>query len=482
MFPSGQGRQVSIFNPIDVFLSPNNLSNNTLLYKEFIYLYIFHTKNMPIISSVRAVAQVACRQIAQNQGRRQIECRRRGLGLIRRLTTTIHTSVVPTTTVIGRTCQYHQQKYSFASVSTASTTTTSSRRHTRRAHVTTTTSTAQSFAVPATVTAEATNDSKWIMPALALLHEHEQAQKKQQEQEQEQEHKQQVQIEYSHGGQVLSANKLTTQVLNELFTNQVCVVRVPEFVVPELRSKLLQYLTEDAEREPYTHEVYDTVVDEETGEESKVARQVYLGVDRVGVPFNSIYGHDWESQVTQHYFNSAEPMMQAMRDACAPYSTPTDTLRSLFSSLKPTGRKAEIASINGRTMFCGIGRIMNATLSGRSEEIHFDALPPKYIDVVQQFAANFYLRVPDCNGGELRIWDREPMRYDEIAGADEDDAKAWADELGEPISLRPDAGDLLLFNTRRPHAIGAFTKGGRTQVQTFIGLKKEQSEPIIMWN
>lgn len=167
---------------------------------------------------------------------------------------------------------------------------------------------------------------------------------------------------------------------------------------------------------------------------------------------------------------------------------------------------AAVAKIGDRTMGAGVGRIMNASLASLSaDQPHFDSLPlhsalkaeagtegsssasiqgaassassPKgkgaavfgeglsaavaasaLGDIHSQFSANIYLQMPPNlsaspvgERGELELWNVPALSVDAILEADGD--RDWRAELPESILVRPSNGDLVLFNTRKPHAI-----------------------------
>jgi hypothetical protein len=56
----------------------------------------------------------------------------------------------------------------------------------------------------------------------------------------------------------------------------------------------------------------------------------------------------------------------------------------------------------------------------------------------------------------------------------------WRATHGPPLQVRPEAGDLILFNARKPHAIRRFSSGDRISVQSFIG--HGQDRPLLLWN
>lgn len=88
-----------------------------------------------------------------------------------------------------------------------------------------------------------------------------------------------------------------------------------------------------------------------------------------------------------------------------------------------------------------------------------------------------YLSTPAI-GGELIIYPLEPLSAEQV-----DDFEAnqllWASQLGEGIRIKPNAGDLILINTRRPHAASSSGEGTRVSLQTFIGVN--QGESLQLW-
>src|SRR5262249_30115677 len=93
-----------------------------------------------------------------------------------------------------------------------------------------------------------------------------------------------------------------------------------------------------------------------------------------------------------------------------------------------------------------------------------------------QFSANIYLEVSD-DGGEIELWDYPPLHPSEIAADSKSD---WRAALPESFLVTPKRADLILFNTRRPHAVRSFDKGRRITIQCFIGFRK--GEPLSLWN
>ncbi|CAL1274079.1 unnamed protein product [Larinioides sclopetarius] len=264
---------------------------------------------------------------------------------------------------------------------------------------------------------------------------------------------------------VIEATELTADVLKELFDDKICVLWVRKYVPKEVCEKLDAFLQEKGS-EPYTHEIRKG---------GKVDLQ-YFGVNRYGFPLNSTYT-DATGENLKKYLTLALPTIRSIRKAAAPYLTPIDKFRVELDEAWP--KKANVAILNGHKVFCGIGRIMPTSLSELSEvQPHFDAVPTsRFPNIYNQFTANFYLNVPD-EGGELEIWNVPPLDITEMESFSI--PENWRSLLPASMKVKPEQGDLVLFNTRRPHAITKFSgQSPRVSIQTFVGYTKE--EDIFLW-
>lgn len=264
---------------------------------------------------------------------------------------------------------------------------------------------------------------------------------------------------------VLTLDKLDTAGLEALFSDQVCAVCVPHFASTSLCDMLSHWFLNHDQIEEYHHEVRT-----ENG-----INYLKYGVERVGVAFNTTYDKSSDSPETERYYREALPGVQNLRQACSPYLSPIDALRLQFDELWPYG--ANVAAFEGKKMFTGIGRVMDAATSHLLEEQpHFDSVPEKLSKLIGQFSANIYLTVPS-SGGELELWDMPPLPIAEIDNADLD--TDWRSHLGESLLIKPEKGELVLINTRRAHAVRRFNEGKRISLQSFIGLKADNS--LALW-
>jgi hypothetical protein len=265
---------------------------------------------------------------------------------------------------------------------------------------------------------------------------------------------------------VATIDKLTEEVLRSFISDELCAIQIPRYCAPELSRRLAQWFAFSPELENYTHEIRN----------GNQVKYLEYGVERLGVPFNSTYGKEANSPEKLLYYDSALSGLRRVREKCAPELSPIDKLRLELDELWPYG--ANVGAFEGRKMFVGIGRVMRAKTSGIAElQPHFDAVPEAIVNLRAQYAANIYLKLPAA-GGELEIWDIPPIPLDQIEG--ESDNRDWRSKLPPSFLVTPREGDLIIFNTRRPHAIRSFAEGHRVTLQSFIGLAANHS--LTFWN
>lgn len=250
--------------------------------------------------------------------------------------------------------------------------------------------------------------------------------------------------------------------IERLLNDETTALVIKNYYPKRQAEKIAAALARSDTLEQYTHEL--SVGDE--------LHQEYFGVDREGVPFNSIYDKDENDPLVQHYYAAAKRNILRIREYAKPGLTPIDKLRLELDENYAHG--AMVASFQNKKMLAGIGRVSHAEMSHLSEDPpHFDAIPEKFAKLTGQFAANIYLKVPD-KGGELEMWDIQAL--DPLAEIPDD----WRQVLPESTCFKPDVGDLVIFNCRKPHAIRSFTGEPRVTMQVFIG--HQQNQPLKLWN
>lgn len=262
---------------------------------------------------------------------------------------------------------------------------------------------------------------------------------------------------------LITARELTTAALVELMSGNAIAIRVPAFADTATCDRLGSWLAAHRSRQPYAHE--------ETRDGA--LEYTYYGVDRVGQPFNLVLGTEQGSAERRRYYAAALANIRALRAAARPALSPIDALRLELDELWPAG--ARLASFEGEKMFFGIGRVMSADTSVRSEDApHIDELPSSIFPLAGQFAANIYLSMPNI-GGELELW----HSFGRLSGGTLLPSGRPSDVAD--ITIKPEVGELVIFNAWRLHAIRRFDSGTRSSLQGFIGCVTT-SEPLMLWD
>jgi len=260
-------------------------------------------------------------------------------------------------------------------------------------------------------------------------------------------------------------HSLSPESIRDLIEEKVPAIRIPNYVSSETAQKIIDFILAQASLDAYTHEVYIDGVPE----------QKYYGVYRVGIPFNSTYGTPAGSAERETYYQAALPGLRRLRDLCAPNLSPIDRLRLDLDEAWMDG--ATIAAFEGRKMFAGMVRIMPPDDSHILEEKpHVDCLPASICPLEQQLSANIYLKMPPV-GGTLESWNVPTLSYADIERLP--DGTIPRTDLPKPVVIHPQECELVLINTRKPHAVSSFSGGIRISVQAFIGY--QPGKPLRLW-
>ena len=211
---------------------------------------------------------------------------------------------------------------------------------------------------------------------------------------------------------------------------------------------------------------------------SRYVRAKDVGVQRTGMTFFETKG---DLDLLKQYYSEAKQTSSAIRKSCFPYLAPIDKLRLELEEAWSMG--AHLENIHGQTMMVGIVRMF---------EEHFE-LPPhqdilardmdvemNHTRLQNQLSANVYLQSANY-GGELEVWRESPTDHEFLTltsdGLHLDPAKMPKPE----VRIRPTAGDLILFDSGRVHAVCPSKDGTRVSMSCFIGYRGEQA-PLTYWS
>ena len=203
-------------------------------------------------------------------------------------------------------------------------------------------------------------------------------------------------------------------------------------------------------------------------------------IGRVGMAF---YETDLDPNIVNQYYAIAMKNLSVARKIFSPYLSPIDKLRLDLQEIWISG--ANIENLHDKKMFVGLFRKIEAGVSmlPHRDDVRVDSgYSLKSLEIEGQIAANIYLQMPHHNGGDLELWDltlsenefnelREPGSYG-----------ITRDKLPAPTCIvRPEVGDLVLFNARRIHAVSQSPDDERLSVSCFIGYR-DRKQPLTYWS
>jgi len=151
-----------------------------------------------------------------------------------------------------------------------------------------------------------------------------------------------------------------------------------------------------------------------------------------------------------------------------------------------------IENVHNRKMLAGIGRVFedNFELPPHQDILARDVsdapIYPIYpfSNLVTQLSANIYLRTPKY-GGELEIWKVKPssLKQPEIHDKEYEYEGIIDRQILPPATtvIKPQVGELILFDSTRVHAVRASHGGPRVSMSMFIGYRNQQ-EPLTYWS
>lgn len=253
-----------------------------------------------------------------------------------------------------------------------------------------------------------------------------------------------------------NASKLSQQHLLALAHNEVRVIHVKGFASPEASQTI-------------------------SGGQTDLGFRAYINVDQVRRIGMAFYETENKEDLIEDYFAVVHENQNAFRDACRPFGSPLDTFRCLLDEVWPAG--ANLQTILGRKMFVGLSRMVEPNTTFLAHHDIFAEDAPGHMEAESlkaQFAANIYFQVPE-KGGELLMWHRH-MTTKEFDERRKGQYGIAINELPEPdVVIKPGTGDLLIFDSRRIHAVASPQDQARVAVSFFIGYRGDD-EPLTYWS
>ncbi|MFI5343648.1 MAG: hypothetical protein ACHQUC_05440 [Chlamydiales bacterium] len=260
---------------------------------------------------------------------------------------------------------------------------------------------------------------------------------------------------------VKEADEISSQDIVDLATNKIGFLRIPHYVSQELSKgfckKFFQhYRIQDYENAPGVGKA-----------------------SNLGMALFECTGNAAEKKRAEYYEQAARSM-HAIRQLFNPHLSPLDKLRLEMECKWKHG--ASLLNLGEGRMFSGLIRCLNSDVLAHEDKLERDIpIPVGKINYLSQIALNFYLEMPEI-GGEVRRWhySLEDESYDTLRGASYGIVPERLDDRYDEV--KPQQGDLILFNPRFLHSIKASKGlGNRITLSSFI-LYGGHDQPLQFWS
>jgi hypothetical protein len=207
----------------------------------------------------------------------------------------------------------------------------------------------------------------------------------------------------------------------------------------------------------------------------------YINVEKVRRIGMAYYETEHEETLINQYFATARKCQEQLRAACDPVGSPMDTVRCLLDEVWPAG--ANLQTLFGKKMFVGLSRMVEPdTTFLAHHDIFADDAPGMQESefVISQFGANVYIQMPN-RGGELLMWHKNMT----IAEFDEKRKGEYGiniKDLPPPdVVLKPNTGDLLIFDAHKLHAVASPQDKDRLALSFFVAYRGDDM-PLTYWS
>jgi hypothetical protein len=261
-------------------------------------------------------------------------------------------------------------------------------------------------------------------------------------------------------GKIGEGNVLSLRLIQNLIRGKIDLVRIPNYCSKELCGKVSERLL--------NHKIQDYANAPGVGK-----------VSDIGMAFFETIG---DLDLKEEYYKKAIQNIQLTRKIFGKESSPLDRFRLELDEIWPHG--AQLLRLEeGRPMFTGLVRVLSQEVLPHEDKLERDlGCSVEKLPYISQIAVNFYLKVPK-SGGEIILYDQSlsDEEYDRLRG---DSYGIDRRILPSPkIEIRPQVGDLTLFNARYLHAVNPSgdPKDKRVSFSTFI-LYGGDNKPLKFWS
>jgi hypothetical protein len=253
----------------------------------------------------------------------------------------------------------------------------------------------------------------------------------------------------------LTVDRLTPEALTQLLAGNLLALRVQGFYSKTMSEEFAQQVLEHP---------------------AKAGYDVDAQISRTGSPFCDTVG---KPSLRQEYL---ERSMQWMREEFHRFSYRAPICAVLLELMTTWLHGIQFENLDGQAMWAGSARIFDQVgVLPHRDNLGVDA--PEFhraSELMRQIAVNVYVRLPEA-GGELELWHHrlteEEYNQRRVYGSYGLDRK----HLPAPTAtIRPELGDLILFDSTRIHAVRA-SSGLRIAHSCFLGLHCFDA-PLSVWS
>lgn len=259
---------------------------------------------------------------------------------------------------------------------------------------------------------------------------------------------------------IITTKKLTFPLLNQLLYGDILAIRIPDFCSID-QCQILQ-----------------SNLDQHSNKISKYDNAPELDIYRFGL---SYFETRFNFKLIDQYFRQAHFHLYDMDQLCQPAANPLRDFLQALDQAWPHGAKPQ--QLSDKLMMPGLIRILHEhqAFSPHQDLLNRD-IPqlPKHEHPISQLAINLYIQNFQT-GGELELWDYAPD--DEVANTLYTGTHDFYDRAKLPpvaATLTPQAGELILFQSSKVHAVNKGQGGKRIAFSCFSAFRGI-NKPLSYW-
>mgnify|MGYP000942256652 CR=1 FL=1 len=268
---------------------------------------------------------------------------------------------------------------------------------------------------------------------------------------------------------IVTKTELSAKDIESLIKGELLAIRIPNFSTPDTCRKLSNVVTSDTGRINYKHDLI---------QKDGSIKTLDYGVETPSIPFTWVAMEPDNLSLLEQYLTVSEKQQSRINVAIGFDENPVR--RCIGQLAKAWHHGIEIARHKGRLLHPGLLRLTLPNAVTLNDSPHIDSLLHPSFNQSAQLSMNIYLSTPE-HGGELIVWDIPPLLTENCKTFETDDNMRKILQKKPCYKIRPEEGELILINTRIPHAVSTFQNGCRVSQQAFIGVKDSHS-PLYVWS